>query len=997
MRPIWVVVVLARLLSAGPCLAAPPIHLPGVVASDESSERGKATRAARARAQTLGADRAEAVTGTLTGVTYKAVVILVQFSDMAADTINHTPAAFADLLFSTGTHPTGSLRDYYREVSRNQFDIDGIVTNWVRVPQTYAYYANNQGGFGGAPMNAQQLALDAVRAVDATVDFNQFDNDGPDGVPHSGDDDGVVDALFIVHAGPGGEETDNDADIWSQKWVMPGGPAAVDGVFARPFTMCPERWQNNSPYTVAGALMSIGVFCHEFGHVLGRPDLYDTSGLPTASAGIGDWDLMGYGVYTHRIGEPLGSSPAHFSAASKAALGWVQPVWVLQDSLAVPIQPVESGGDIYRLWTNGTETGEYFLVENRQPIGFDQGLVRTSIESGTNPQPAHGLLIYHIDTGVFGNNVAAHKNIDVEEAGGVESTQGFGFHGVQNLDIASGSQGPEAVCIGLITVTGNRGDRHDPWPGALNRHDFNGVTCPNTDSYCGVTSQIGVANIQEAAGVVTADFLVTGTSVQRRALIVDDTPFDGNSNNGNGLVEAGETVRIHFPLENLSPLATSDLYAKVATSEPFAGLLADSIWYGAIGGHQVNDGTTIYLGVNQTPDPRGLNLFFTVYGTTGLVQADSLQILIGQRSGICEDFEGTLRRWVGVPIGCGGVNQWHRESGVNHTSGGAWAYRLGPEGLLGSYAPNQDSRLVSQPVRISGTGDTLRFWQRYQSEFVADGLTVEASRDGGSTWNQLNPIGGYNTFDRFSGFQSSFTEVVVPLTGYSGIVQFAFRFRSDLNNGGLGWWIDDVTVTGDASCVTTAIAVERFTAEPAVNAAAPAVRLEWSVPFYADAVVGIDRADGDGPRRRILTLPAAPGSDGVDDRDVAPGASYSYWLTVAREGEPSAEAGPIRVDVPGGPSPAPRAFALSKVRPNPFRPSATFSVSLDRTGPFMVRVYRADGSLVRTLAHGAGGPSEISFTWDGNDDRGRAAGSGLYFFELRSGGRTRVQKAVLLR
>jgi flagellar hook assembly protein FlgD len=88
---------------------------------------------------------------------------------------------------------------------------------------------------------------------------------------------------------------------------------------------------------------------------------------------------------------------------------------------------------------------------------------------------------------------------------------------------------------------------------------------------------------------------------------------------------------------------------------------------------------------------------------------------------------------------------------------------------------------------------------------------------------------------------------------------------------------------------------------------------------------------------------------------------------------------------------------MSKVRPNPFRPNATFSVTLDRSGPFVVRVYRADGSLVRTLAQGDGAPAEIPFTWDGNDDRGRAAGSGLYFFELRSGARTRVQKAVLLR
>ena len=996
MRPIWVIAVLARLLLAGPCLAAPPIYPGGGPPPADGSSRGPAWRAFRLPVKPLGVDAAEEVHQSIHG-TYKAVVILVQFSDMAADTINHTPAAFANLLFSVGTQPTGSLRDYYREVSRGQFDIDGIVTNWVTAPHPYSYYANNAAGFGASPMNARQLALDAVRAVDPTVDFNQFDNNGSDGVPHSGDDDGVVDALFIVHAGPGNEETDNLADIRSHKFTMPGGPAALDGVFANAYTMEPERWQNNSPWTTAGALMSIGVFCHEFGHVLGRPDLYDTS--EASSAGIGEWDIMGYGVYTHRVGEPLGSHPAHFSAMSKIAFGWIQPVWVLQDSLAVQVQPVEQGGDVYRLWANGEEAGEYFLVENRQPIGFDAGLVRSSIENVANPQAAHGLLIYHVDQAVFGNDVAAHKMLDVEEAGGVESNQGFGFHGVQNLDIASGAQATEDVCIGQITVTGNRGDRHDPWPGLLNRHEFSAVTCPNTDSYCGVTSQVGVANIQETAGVVTADFLVTGPSVRRHAVIVDDTPFDGNANNGNGLIEPGETVRIYFPLENLSSLATSDLYAKVAANEPFLGLLADSIWYGSIAGNDINTGTVIYAGINQTPDPRGVNLTFTVFGQSGLVQADSVQLLVGQHTGICDDFEGTQQRWVGIPLGCGGENEWHREAGVNHTPGGTWAWRLGPEGLIGSYAPTEDARLVSQPVRLSGSGDTLRFWQRYQSEFVVDGLSVELSKDGGASWIPLEPLGGYNTIDRFSGLQTAFGQVVVPLTGQFGVVQFGFRFRSQAPNEGLGWWIDDVTVTGDASCFTTAIAIERFTAEPSRIGATPSVRLEWSVPSYADAVIGLDRADGDLPRRRIATLPNDPGPDGssIEDRDVLAGGSYSYWLTVSRAGEPSVEAGPMRVEVPGGSSSPPRALALSKVHPNPFRPNATFSVSLDRSGPFVVRVYRADGSLVRTLAQGEGSPAEIPFTWDGNDDRGRSAGSGLYFFELRSGGRTRVQKAVLLR
>ena len=120
------------------------------------------------------------------------------------------------------------------------------------------------------------------------------------------------------------------------------------------------------------------------------------------------------------------------------------------------------------------------------------------------------------------------------------------------------------------------------------------------------------------------------------------------------------------------------------------------------------------------------------------------------------------------------------------------------------------------------------------------------------------------------------------------------------------------------------------------------------------------------------------------------------WLVASREGEPSAEAGPLVVVVPSG-SAAPRVLALGKIRPNPFSMEAAFGVSLDRDGPFMVRVFRADGRLVRTLLRASGKAADLRLTWNGKDDRGRPAGAGIYFIELRSGGRTRVQKAVLLR
>lgn len=972
---------------AGPASAAPPLY-------PSNSAIGRAARPGlmvpRVPARPPGVD-APAQVRVTTGAHYKVVVILLQFSDMHADTLNHTPAQFADLLFSSGTHPGGSLRDYYAEVSRGAFDVDGTVTRWYTAPRTYAEYTNNQGGFGVAPFNAQQMALDALRLADPDIDYSQFDNDGPDGIPNSGDDDGRVDGLFIVHAGPGGEETGSEGDIWSHKWNLPGGAAGADGVSAFLYSTEPERWAMTTSATTAGELMTIGVFCHEFGHVLGLPDLYDTSGLPGANEGLGEWDLMASGLYNHLPGKTVGSCPAHLSAWSKEALGWLQPTWVSRDSAGVTIPPVETSGRAFRLWTNGVEAGEYFLAENRQPIGFDAALVKSTMErDSTN---AHGLLIYHVDTGIIGNNTAAHKQVDIEEGGGIEAASGF--TGTQNLDLARGSAATESACEGPVIVVGNRGDHYDPWPGAGLRTSFDANSCPNSDSYCGGISQVAVRNIAEpGAGPVrdvTADFFVSGTSIGRGAMTVDDSPFDANQNNGNGLAEPGETVRIHIPLQNLDTTPTGVLTARVAVTEPYAGLLADSVYYGSLGGAASDTGSVIYAVINSSPDPRGCNLTIAVSDPAGLVLADSVQILIGQRTGICEDFENSIaRRWVPVPLGCGGVSEWHREAGVNHTPGGTWAWRLGPSGFIGHYAPSQDTRLVSQPVRLSGTGDTLSFWQRYDSEFAFDGLTVEISTNSGADWSTLTPVGGYNTGDRFSGTQTTFTRVDVPLTGYSGVVQFAFRFRSEPPNEGLGWWIDDVAVAGTASCATISIAIASFDAAPDPAGGAPAVRLTWSVADGAGGSAGIDREGDDGPRRRIATVPSGDGR--YRDEAVVPGV-YRYWLTASRDGQPSAEAGPITVTV----GEAPRVLALSPVRPNPFRAGAAMGVSLDRSGPFVVRVFAADGKLVRTLARGAGRPSDLVLTWDGTDGRGRPAGAGIYFFELRSGNRTRVQKAVLLR
>jgi immune inhibitor A len=217
------------------------------------------------------------VSGTSTR-NLRAAVILVDFADNPADTVNYPPSYYEKLIFSVSEHPTGSLRDYFLENSNGKLDLTGTVTRWLRMPQPYSYYVAGKRGFGQYPNNAQKLAEDAVVVANWEVNFSNLDNDGPDGVPDSGDDDGYVDALFIVHAGPGYETTLDTMNIHSHHWVFLH-EQIVDGVRAWPYSMEAEDSRT-------------GVFCHEFGHILGLPDLYDRD---YGSMGLGGWSLMAYG------------------------------------------------------------------------------------------------------------------------------------------------------------------------------------------------------------------------------------------------------------------------------------------------------------------------------------------------------------------------------------------------------------------------------------------------------------------------------------------------------------------------------------------------------------------------------------------------------------------------------------------------------------------------------------------------------------------------------
>ncbi len=380
---------------------------------------------------------AEAVRRRSTTGTLRLLVLLVDFSDNQG---TRSQQDFKDMLFSSATYSTGSMRDYYKENSYSQLDLDGDVFGWIRLPQPYSYYVNGGNGTdaNAYPHNAQKIVEDALNlAVQQGVDFRQFDNDG----------DNYIDGLFVIHAG-GGAEAETDPTkrakmIWSHQWNIPQ-PLVSNGKTAYAYLTVPEDGR-------------VGVFCHEFGHMLGLPDLYDTS---YKSEGVGVWCVMGGGSWNNG-----GLTPAHFCAWSKARLGWIQPQ-IVNGTQFLSLNAIEQDRQaIYRLWTNGLTEDEYFLLENRQLTGFDARL------------PGAGLLIWHIDDARQDNTNPKDYWVGLEEADG-------------NLDLENNN---------------NRGDDGDPYPGSSNNQLFDDTSNPKSIDHGGNSTGVSVSNIQLQNGVITCD------------------------------------------------------------------------------------------------------------------------------------------------------------------------------------------------------------------------------------------------------------------------------------------------------------------------------------------------------------------------------------------------------------------------------------------------------------------------------------------------------------
>lgn len=394
---------------------------------------------------------------------FRGLIILVQFNDKEFSRENYT-SIIEDMVNMEGYRGydntnngrfTGSVRDYFHDNSNGlftpRFDIVGPVT-----VDRSQYYAEGT-------ENATQLVLDAIDAADSEVDFSLYD----------GDDDGVVDMVYFIFAGLGSNVNGNDERlVWPHAGAVynPYGgydqwAVERDGILLWRYACSTELYGSRSWSILDG----IGTICHEFSHVLGLPDLYDTNyGENGQSNHPAEWSVMSGGSYANN-----GRTPVGYTLYERYAIGFATPT-VIGEEGSYELSPLGSSNTGFRL--NTRVNNEYFLMENRQKSDkWDRYL------------PGHGLLVFRVDSTNarpwYDNQVNCNPR-----------------HNYFELIRAGGGQGA------VSSDEGARATGADPFPGSNRVTELNNATTPaNLKTWAGKESPYGLANITEKGGIVSFD------------------------------------------------------------------------------------------------------------------------------------------------------------------------------------------------------------------------------------------------------------------------------------------------------------------------------------------------------------------------------------------------------------------------------------------------------------------------------------------------------------
>lgn len=418
----------------------------------------------------------------------KALVILVEFSDTPFQSGEKAKNVFEHFLKGkaedtlpdgyeayTGSYKNknnlrnkGSVSDYFYDMSKGTYTPQFDVVGPYKLNQPSLYYGKGEND------NTYALVSDACKAADKDVDFSRYDADG----------DGMVDLVYIIYAGYPASMSGNPNDIWPKSGPGNGSFGTYDGKKVCRYGVHAELNFGRELNQKNGFLLSgIGLFCHEFSHTLGLPDLY-----PTVDASKVDnqnpemWDLMDGGEYTYNGGY----CPTPYSPWEMDVMGWATPVELSDEKQTVTLKSYGKERIAYKI---KGENNEYLLLQNIQIGGWWTGVAYVYNT---------GMLVWRIDynnkdVNLFDNpnNTLGKPKVMIVPADG---------YVISDYNHGDGKQWTDAEYKSSL--------QGDPFPGKGNITQLLSVTLNNS------TLEKPIYNIKEENGVITFDYLDNISAIQ---------------------------------------------------------------------------------------------------------------------------------------------------------------------------------------------------------------------------------------------------------------------------------------------------------------------------------------------------------------------------------------------------------------------------------------------------------------------------------------------------
>jgi len=865
------------------------------------------------------------------------LVVMTRFSD---ENGSEAPKFVVDLF---DENFPGSLTHFYQEMSRGQFRLDGTVTRrqYESRDPGAAYTASRVGAIG----DFARFAREVLSSADEEIDLAAFDNDGPDGIPSSGDDDGFVDFIFLIARSTPtgffvGEATGISGLGLASDFVS--DDRGSDGRLIRIRRDAHEDGPGGVLLRGSTFQEAAGSMAHEFGHALGLPDLFDRkfTRLGRAldpgddSAGIGSWGLMGLGARGWR---DLGG-PTPLCAWSLEKLGWIgvandKLVTLTADLDDATLDDVSAGGMVYKLPTRDPTT--YYLVEHRAKGSsyYERDL------------PAEGILIWRVDLRQSSNDREESKLVDLVCADGLYKEAGFPLgtdaspqSGRDNLDFWAFDESY------VSSRGGNTGDATDVFDG-VRFTEFSAGT--NPASLPGVS----VVNIRRQGKAMVADLSLGD---RRRAGVIDrdETWVDTVEVVGDIVVPAGTRLAItgraviRFGEDRTRSGQDTQLSELVIEGElSVFGTEAPIQFTSAAESPSAGDWGGIWVLPAGRVELRNAVIEYPVNGVAG---KGTVQTLIMEK--------------VVISRGSGGGVVLDAAEGV---------YRLSEvkvEGMVGAgiiVEGGGELRLVeSQIIDNGGSGLVRRggFLQIEDSELI----------DNGASESEVQMLLGSGVFgsaigNRLRGF------------GGSGIVC----------DGSREVLIEANTLSGHAVAVVS-------------RGAAPAIVGNT----FSEVELALDISGSPLPSQVRLNAVEGSARLVVNRSEELLIAIDNWWGSADDEVIAAGMSGPVqwRPFLSFDPR-LPLEFALRQNYPNPFNGSTTigYAVAIELVGKgegevmSILEVRSSTGGLVRRLVNQTAVPGDFSVVWDGRDTDGVAMASGVYFYQLTVGEAQLTRKMSLIR